>query len=160
MTRSTSNARSYSSLPVFKDRARNHLPQELQPLWHGSIHKLSSPSFTTEDGKTFEIAPDVHRRGTLGKKILLIDVDSRLDLSEGAMLNTQTPKKGTMKGRTAGILNHFLYGEIDPFPLAARRHASLKTDNLVRKPSYMDMITDSSARRSITTDTAHGSRSR
>jgi hypothetical protein len=135
------------------------LPEGLQALWHGSIHKLSSPSFTTEDGTTFEIAPDVHRRGTLGKKILLIDVDSRLDLSEGAMLNPDEPKKGTMKGRTAGILNHFLYGEIDPLTRAAPRHASLGTNNIVQKPSYMDMITDSSARRNITTDMAHGSRS-
>lgn len=75
------------------------------------MHPLSDPTFVTDGGQTFEVSPDAHHWDNLGKKILIIDVDSRLDLGQGAILNPDSLDQGTMKGRTAGILNHLLYGK-------------------------------------------------
>lgn len=87
------------------------LPGVLQETWKSSIHDLNNLTFVVEDGTKFEIAPDARRWKSLGKKVLIVDVDSRLDLNTGAMLNPDSPDKNTMKGRTGGILNHLLYGK-------------------------------------------------
>lgn len=84
---------------------------ELLPeLWRDRMHDLNNLTFVVEDGANFTIKPENHRWEPQGKKVLIIDVDSRLDLSWGAMLNKARPSRKLMKGRTGGILNHFLYG--------------------------------------------------
>jgi hypothetical protein len=84
----------------------------LPKIWEPFLHNVSDPHFVTDESNKEYNIPDKNHKWARGeKKILIIDVDSRLDLSEGAILNKKPLDKTTIKGRTAGILNHFLYGE-------------------------------------------------
>lgn len=106
----------------------------VQEMFSSSMHDLNNTSFVVEDGTKFEIAPDAHRWEKLGKKVLIIDVDSRLDLDTGAMLNQWSPKKESMKGRTGGILNHFLYGKSDILEAGELLVSSLIANTICHQP--------------------------
>jgi hypothetical protein len=103
------------------------MPTILQEMMKPSMHSLDDPSFVVEDGTVFEIKPDAHRQNNLGRKVLIIDVDSRLDLDTGAILNPDPPVKETMKGRTAGILNHLMYALVHGYDY-----------RLIRAPQFTD----------------------
>lgn len=47
----------------------------------------------------------------MGKRLIIIDVDTRIDDQEGGLLNETPLNKENMSGRTGGVLNHFLYGK-------------------------------------------------
>ncbi|KEY73669.1 hypothetical protein S7711_07716 [Stachybotrys chartarum IBT 7711] len=96
-------------------------------MWKYLQQNPQIESFVAEDGNTYELSPDAPRWNVLGKKVLILDVDSRLDTSEGTMLNPDPLNRDTMKPRSAGIMNHMLY---------ALRHGY--DYRLVRPPNYTD----------------------
>jgi CO dehydrogenase/acetyl-CoA synthase gamma subunit (corrinoid Fe-S protein) len=85
----------------------------LPRMWKNSTHDISDPVFTTTNSLTYHISEDAHRWSkNLRNKILIIDIDSRLDTEEGGMLNSTSPTAKNMLARTGGYLNHMLYGKI------------------------------------------------
>ncbi|KAH7007788.1 hypothetical protein EDB80DRAFT_752285 [Ilyonectria destructans] len=118
---------SHNAAQLQLQAARPLLGNRTRPLT--AMPSLAYPltSFTAEDGNVYELSPDAPLWRNLGKKVLILDVDSRLDTSKGAMLNPDKPTRKTMNKRTGGILNHMLYALMHGYDY-----------RLVRPPSYED----------------------
>jgi hypothetical protein len=88
------------------------LPSLLAELWKPLIHPIEERVFVTDKGERFEISETQMRwKKPLGKKVVLIDTDTRLDANnENSMLNECPLHYPTLPGRTGGHLNHYLYG--------------------------------------------------
>lgn len=90
------------------------LPSLLAELWKPLIHPLEERVFVTDKGERFEIPENQMRwKKPLGKRVVLIDTDTRLSANnENTMLNKCPLYYPTLPGRTAGHLNHYLYGMV------------------------------------------------
>ncbi|KAH7191766.1 uncharacterized protein B0J16DRAFT_331744 [Fusarium flagelliforme] len=90
------------------------LASTLAELWKPLVHPIEERVFVTDKGERFEVPEGQMRwRRPLGKKVVLIDTDTRLDAShENTLLNECPPYYPTILGRTAGHLNHYLYAMI------------------------------------------------
>ncbi|KAI9150657.1 hypothetical protein HJFPF1_10432 [Paramyrothecium foliicola] len=137
--------------PAFTCARNDRTPEEedmslaLPLMWKDSIHDLKKNDFTTEDGMTYRIAKDAYRWPSLGSKILIVDIDTRVDLEEGGIQNPEASDKKKMKGRTAGYLNHMLYGRSPLLQMVANQYlmalvALIHGYNyrLVHPPEYPD----------------------
>ncbi|KAJ3528891.1 hypothetical protein NM208_g10003 [Fusarium decemcellulare] len=110
----------------------NNAHELMHHLWRPFIHDINETTFVTKDGKTFEIGNDSYRwTQPLGKKLLILDVDSRLDQGPGAMMNKSTLSPKEMTGRTGGMMNHYLYAMIHGYdyrfiraPTYSNRHGT------------------------------------
>ncbi|KAI1016324.1 hypothetical protein LB503_010220 [Fusarium chuoi] len=67
----------------------------------------------TDEGYIYEVPKENENWAKpLGKKLLILDVDTRLDKGPGAVMNDSALDYKEMKGRTGGIMNHYLYAMI------------------------------------------------
>lgn len=105
------------------------LPDLLRQLWAPLIVPMTEPAFTTRDG-TVKKLPDnkplIHTH-PLGKRICILDVDTRDHTEEGAVFASTLPKFSNIKLQTAGYLSHYLYATIHGY-----------TYKFLRVPSYKD----------------------
>lgn len=86
-------------------------------LWTPYLHNLNSNSFVADNGEKYEIPSGAHRwTKPLGKKLIILDVDSRPNTNTGEMLNSEKPDLLKITGRTAGFMNHYLYGMVFSLP--------------------------------------------
>ncbi|KAI9172610.1 hypothetical protein HJFPF1_02117 [Paramyrothecium foliicola] len=106
-------------------------------IWQPFIHNVSDPHFVTDGGKEYNIPKENHRWNIVPdrKKILIIDIDSRLDVSRGAILSEKPLAIESIKGRAAGLLNHFLYANTSVLAAAMIHGYDYR---LVRPPNYDD----------------------
>ncbi|KAL5603721.1 hypothetical protein FOVSG1_006471 [Fusarium oxysporum f. sp. vasinfectum] len=90
------------------------LPSLLAELWKPLLHSIEDRVFVTDKGERFEVPSSQMRwKKLLGKKVILIDTDTRLDANnENTMLNKCPLHYPTLPGRTGGHLNHYLYAMI------------------------------------------------
>lgn len=83
----------------------------MHALWEPLLHDLNDTKFVSNEGYKYEIAKGNHRwNQPLGKKLLILDVDTRVDEGAGAMMNKSRLNPKEMVGRTGGMMNHYLYG--------------------------------------------------
>lgn len=86
-------------------------PKLFADLWKPYLHKLNDTNFVTDEGYTYRLAEGAQRFSTgLGKKLLILDVDTRLDLEQGSMFSDQPLHFNNMTGRSGGQMNHYMYG--------------------------------------------------
>jgi hypothetical protein len=79
-------------------------------LYKPFLHSVDAPRFVSDNGDTYELPENPPRfTQSLGKKILVLDVDTRSLDGEGGMLS-ESIQYETMTPHTAGMLNHYLYG--------------------------------------------------
>lgn len=80
-------------------------------LWKPYLHRINSTTFTTRRGLQYQI-PEGAQRWTqpLGKKLLILDVDTRPNDGPGGLLNDTKLDVANVTGRTAGLMNHYMYG--------------------------------------------------
>ncbi|KAF4442442.1 hypothetical protein F53441_11728 [Fusarium austroafricanum] len=91
----------------------DHTSDLMHDLWKPFILDINATRFLTNEGYKYEIPKD--REGwtkPLGKKLLILDVDTRMDTGPGALMNETTLNYKEMKGRSGGLLNHYLYAMI------------------------------------------------
>lgn len=88
------------------------LPMLLAELWKPLVHPLTEKVFITDKGERFEIPADQIRwKNPLGKRVVIIDTDTRLDdKKENTMLHDCPLDFPSLPGRTGGHLNHYIYG--------------------------------------------------
>ncbi|CAG2007929.1 unnamed protein product [Fusarium graminearum] len=86
----------------------------LAELWKPLIHPIDDRIFVTDKGERFEVPTSQMRwKKTLGKKVILIDTDTRLNTTEeNTILDKRPLHFPTLHGRTGGHLNHYLYAMI------------------------------------------------
>lgn len=83
------------------------------------LHNLASNTFVADNGEEYEIPSSAYRwTERLGKKLIILDVDSRPNTNTGEILNSEKPDVSKTTGRTAGFMNHYLYGMILLFPIS------------------------------------------
>lgn len=99
----------YSSpLPAVED-----FSQLVSALWKPYRHPLDSLNYTTDSGKYYEIANGSQLwQKPLGKDVLILDVDTRVD-NKARALGPAIFNKENMTPRAAGMLNHYIYGKAD-----------------------------------------------
>jgi hypothetical protein len=117
----------YQAWSVWTQSWHQDVGKLIPNIWKPFLHDIDDLYLITDRGKEYNISEANYRIERGSKKVLIIDVDSRLDLSEGAILNPDPVNAKTMKGRTGGILNHFLYATIHGYDY-----------KLVRPPNYED----------------------
>lgn len=75
------------------------------------IHPVTAESFTSRTGKVYEL-PSKSPRFThsLGRKILILDVENRVLNNSGGLLDKEKPSTDEFSGLTFGRLNHYIFG--------------------------------------------------
>lgn len=88
-----------------------NIPQLMHHLWKPFLHDINTTDFLTKEGYYYKYPKDTHHWSQpLRKKLLILDVDTRLDTGPGGIMNKTTLNSKGMTGRTAGMMNHYLYG--------------------------------------------------
>lgn len=82
-------------------------------LWKPLVHDMREEVYRSSDGKEYKL-PDGPREWTqpLGKKVLILDVDSRFDDTEGTLFNGSTLHREGIEDRSAGRLGHMIYAMV------------------------------------------------
>ncbi|KAL6406784.1 hypothetical protein AUP68_09590 [Ilyonectria robusta] len=75
---------------------------------------MNDTHFVTDEGYRYDLPEGVHRWSGLGKKLLILDVDTRMEEKDGDLMNTHPMNYKNMTGRTGGWMNHQLYGMLSP----------------------------------------------
>ncbi|KAM0547792.1 hypothetical protein ACHAPJ_010253 [Fusarium lateritium] len=87
-------------------------PDIIRRLWKPLLFDLNATRFVTSEGQSYEVPSErQHWSQPLGKKLLILDVDTRLDNSPGSIMN-KTLNPNELSGRAGGIMNHYLYAMI------------------------------------------------
>ncbi|KAF5231409.1 hypothetical protein FAUST_9272 [Fusarium austroamericanum] len=100
--------------PGQDDTQHMYLPLLLAELWKPLIHPIDDRIFVTDKRERFEVPTSQMRwKKPLGKKVILIDTDTRLNTTEeNTILDKRPLHFPTLHGRTGGHLNHYLYAMI------------------------------------------------
>ncbi|EWY80858.1 hypothetical protein FOYG_16775 [Fusarium oxysporum NRRL 32931] len=111
---STSDLAFRSSLSSpFPTNLAGNTPQLMHHLWKPFIHELNATNFVSNEGYEYKIGKGNHRwLKPMKKKLLILDVDTRLDTGDDSMMNPKGLKADKMSGRTAGMMSHYLYAMI------------------------------------------------
>jgi hypothetical protein len=86
---------------------------------HNFFSAVAQPltaDYTDTTGKTYELPQAVHWSKPLGKRVLMVDIDTRLPDKENELFHDKPMdwSKHETKGGglvSNGIMNHYLYGE-------------------------------------------------
>ncbi|KAK1759990.1 hypothetical protein QBC47DRAFT_373412 [Echria macrotheca] len=105
------------------------IPSLIRALWAPLVVPITAPSFTTLDGTVKKLPPPnelVHTE-SLGKRICILDVDTRPLDEEGDVFGGKLPTWDNIKPRSAGFLSHYLYAMIHGYSY-----------KFIRAPQYED----------------------
>ncbi|KAM7185718.1 hypothetical protein V8F33_012228 [Rhypophila sp. PSN 637] len=105
------------------------LPDLLRQLWAPLLVPLTEPAFTTRDGTIKKLPADkplIHTH-PLGKRICILDVDTRELDEKGDIFASTLPKFSNIKLQTSGYVSHYLYAMIHGY-----------TYKFLRVPTYKD----------------------
>ncbi|KAJ4012323.1 hypothetical protein NW752_007997 [Fusarium irregulare] len=87
-------------------------PELMHHIWKPFLHDINATNFISKEGYHYKINKKNQRWAPQKKKLLILDVDTRLDTGAGAMMNKTSMKAEEMTGRTGGMMNHYLYAMI------------------------------------------------
>lgn len=86
-----------------------HMTELLRQLWAPLIHPITAKTFTY-DGEVFTCkGPPLYTK-PLGKRVLILDVDSRNLDGEGMIMNKKPQAWTKLRPLAAGLMGHYLYG--------------------------------------------------
>ncbi|KAK3315745.1 heterokaryon incompatibility protein-domain-containing protein [Apodospora peruviana] len=115
--------------PENETNALDTLPDIIRALWAPLVVPITSPTFRTFDGTDKRLPPPnklIHTQ-PLGKRICILDVDTRHLSDDGNVFSSRLPTWDTLKPASAGFLSHYLYAQIHGY-----------TYKFVRPPPYPD----------------------
>jgi hypothetical protein len=81
----------------------------IKALYSPILHPVDAPDFTDEDGDVHKLQGEPRFKERLGKRVLILDIDSRPLTGDGQLMNEELKWKG-MRPLSAGMLSHFMYG--------------------------------------------------
>ena len=81
----------------------------IKALYGPILHPVDAANFTDEDGDVYRLHGDPKFKKSLGKKVLILDIDSRPLTGPGQLMNTELKWKG-MRPLSAGMLSHYMFG--------------------------------------------------
>lgn len=98
----------------------------IKALYAPILHPIDAHNFTDEDGEVHFLPKNPMFREKLGKKVLMLDIDSRPLTGPGQLMNTELKWKG-MRPLSAGMLSHYTYAQIHGYDY-----------KFIRAPDYED----------------------
>lgn len=81
----------------------------IKALYGPILHPVDAMNFTDEDGEMHRLPGEPRFKQKLGKKVLILDIDSRPLTGEGQLMNQELKWKG-MRPLSAGMLSHYMFG--------------------------------------------------
>lgn len=102
------------------------MPTIIKALYSPILHPVDASNFTDEDGEVFRLQGEPRFKKPLGKKVLILDIDSRPLTGDGQLMNEELKWKG-MRPLSAGMLSHFMYANIHGYDY-----------KFIRAPDYAD----------------------
>ncbi|CAI6090707.1 hypothetical protein V2G26_012525 [Clonostachys chloroleuca] len=114
---------------------------ELQAKYKPTLHRIDNSTFVTREGYKYTVNDTNHYfTEPLGKRLLILDADSRLETEPGHMLAPPPLTHEDIKRGTAGMMNHFLYAMIHGYdyrlvksPKDPSRHGTWSKVPLIRE---------------------------
>ncbi|KAF2264995.1 hypothetical protein CC78DRAFT_216728 [Lojkania enalia] len=99
----------------------------IKALYAPILHPVDAANFTDEEGTVFKLPQGEPRfREKLGKRVLIVDIDSRSLKGEGQLMNEEL-KWGHMRPLSAGMLSHYMFAMIHGYDY-----------KFIRAPDYED----------------------
>jgi hypothetical protein len=83
----------------------------IKALYGPILHPVDAANFTDEDGDVYRLHGDPKFKKSLGKKVLILDIDSRPLTGPGQLMNPDLKWKG-MRPLSAGMLSHYMFGTL------------------------------------------------
>jgi hypothetical protein len=84
------------------------MPTIIKALYGPILHPVDAANFTDEDGDVYRLHRPIKFTQKLGKKVLILDIDSRPLKGEGQLMNTDLKWQG-MRPLSAGMLSHYMF---------------------------------------------------
>lgn len=88
----------------------NVLARFIRDLYQPVLHPITAPSFTDEVGRTYHVAREPVYTSTFGKRLLILDIDSRPMNEDGQVMSLNDIKWPGLQPMAAGFMSHYLYG--------------------------------------------------
>lgn len=110
----------------------NSLPEDLsmttviKALYDPLLLPVAAPNFTDEDGTAYRLSGEPRFKERLGKRVLVLDIDSRPLTANGQLMNAEIKWKG-VRPLSAGMLSHYTYAMMHGYDY-----------KFVRAPDYED----------------------
>lgn len=111
--------------PVEETRTAAHLPafggftddtsfgHIIDALYRPYIHPITAPDFTDAAGETFRLEGEPYYTEGLGKRVLILDADTRPMTDDGQLISKGGMKWPNPEPMAAGMLSHYLYGKLN-----------------------------------------------
>lgn len=80
------------------------------------LHPIDAPSFTDWNGTVYNLSGEPRFTEPLGKKVLILDVDTRPLDKHGQLMADEELQWNSIGPLTAGVLHHYLYGTNPTLP--------------------------------------------
>jgi hypothetical protein len=81
----------------------------IKALYGPILHPIDAANFTDEDGDLYKLPSEPKFKQKLGKKVLILDIDSRPLTGPGQLMDKKLKWKG-MRSLSAGMLGHYMFG--------------------------------------------------
>lgn len=81
----------------------------IKALYGPILHPVDAANFTDEDGDVYRLHGEPKFKEKLGKRVLILDIDSRPLTGEGQLMNKELKWK-SMRPLSAGMLSHYMFG--------------------------------------------------
>ncbi|ORY10082.1 hypothetical protein BCR34DRAFT_486265 [Clohesyomyces aquaticus] len=98
----------------------------IKALYRPILHPIDAPTFTDEDGDIYRLPGEPRFKKKLGKRVLILDIDSRPLDAAGQIMNKELKWKG-MRALSAGMLSHYMFAMIHGYDY-----------QFIRAPDYAD----------------------
>jgi hypothetical protein len=119
-------------LPFHNNHGNVSLPDDdsmttvIKALYEPILHSATAQNFTDDDGEVYQLSGEPRFKEKLGKRVLVLDIDSRPLTSPGQLMSDELKWKG-MRPLSAGMLSHYTYAMIHGYDY-----------KFVRAPDYED----------------------
>ncbi|KAJ4350608.1 hypothetical protein N0V85_009698 [Neurospora sp. IMI 360204] len=109
----------------------DNLSSIIQALYAPLVIPITTPTFTARDGTAKRLPPvsELIHHESLGKRICILDVDTRPHTDAGGVFSSSFPTWDVLTPASAGFLSHYLYTLIHGY-----------TYKFVQAPRYKDRV--------------------
>jgi hypothetical protein len=99
----------------------------IRELYRPIALPITAQNFTDEDGDVYQLPAEPRFNKPLGKKVLILDIDSRPLNSPGQLMNKEKLEWHNMRPLSAGMLSHYMFAMIHGYDY-----------KFIRAPDYPD----------------------
>jgi hypothetical protein len=85
------------------------MPTIIKALYGPILHPVDAANFTDEDGDVYRLHGEPRFKQKLGKRVLILDIDSRPLTGPGQLMDDNLKRP-----LSAGMLSHYMFGTADP----------------------------------------------